>query len=133
MPRVAVKSWLLAAAQIACCCACLLAQGADEALAEAARQRAAGNPAAALAALDEALASYPANPLLHFNRGVALADEKRYEEAIEALRRGLSLDATHAEARLTLAKVLVTSHQYEQALAEIDRYTGLGRGSLPEL
>lgn len=125
MPRVAVKSSLLAAAQIAFCCGGLLAQGPDEALGNAARQRAAGNPAAALASLDEALASYPANPLLHFNRGVALADEKRYEEAIEALRRGLALDAAHAEARLTLAKVLVTSHQYGQALAEIDRYIDL--------
>ena len=125
MPGVAVKSRLLAAVQIALCSGGLLAQGPDEALAEAARQRAAGNPAAALASLDDALASYPANPLLHFNRGVALADEKRYEEAIEALRRGLALDAAQAEARLTLAKVLVTSHQYEQALAEIDRYTDL--------
>ena len=125
MPGVAVKSRLLAAVQIALCSGGLLAQGPDEALAEAARQRAAGNPAAALASLDDALASYPANPLLHFNRGVALADEKRYEEAIEALRRGLSLDATHAEARLTLAKILVTSHQYEQALTEIDKYTDL--------
>ena len=125
MPRAAVKFWLLATAQIVVCSGGLFAQGPDEALAEAARWRAAGNPAAALASLDEALASYPANPLLHFNRGVALADDKRYEEAIAALRTGLSLDATHAEARLTLAKVLVTSHQYEEALTEIDKYTAL--------
>ena len=125
MPRVAVKAWLLVAAQFALCHGGLLAQGPEEALAEAARQRAAGNPVAALAALDGALASYPANPLLHFNRGVALIDEERYDEAIAALRRGLALDGTHAEARLTLAKVLVTSHQYEPALAEIDRYADL--------
>jgi len=131
MPHVADKSWLLVAAQFAMCVGGLFAQGPEEALAEAARQRAAGDPVAALAALDEALTSHPANPLLHFNRGVALADEKRYEEAISALRRGLELDATHAEARLTLAKVLVTSHQYEPALAEIDRYADLA-GPAPQ-
>ena len=125
MPRVAVIARLLVAAQFAMCLGGLLAQGPEEALAEAARQRAAGNPVAALAALEEALTSYPANPLLHFNRGVALIDEQRYDEAIAALRRGLALDGTYAEARLTLAKVLVTSHQYEPALAEIDRYSEL--------
>ncbi|MDE0110400.1 MAG: tetratricopeptide repeat protein [Bryobacterales bacterium] len=125
MPRVALIAWVLVAAQLALCPGGLLAQEPEQALAEAARQRAAGNPVAALATLDEALATYPANPLLHFNRGVALVDEKRYEEAIAALRSGLALDATHAEARLTLAKVLVTSHQYEPALAEIDRYAEL--------
>lgn len=125
MPRIAVKAWFLVVAQFAMCLGGLLAQGPEEALAEAARQRAAGNPVAALAVLDEALAGYPANPLLHFNRAVALVDEKRYDEAIAALRRGLALDATHAEARLTLAKVLVTSHQYDSALAEIDAYADL--------
>lgn len=131
MPRVTAISWLLLAAQFALCIGGLIAQGPEEALAEAARQRAAGDPVAALAALDEALASHPANLFLHFNRGVLLADEKRYEEAIAALRRGLAFDATHAEARLTLAKVLVTSHQYEPALAEIDRYADLA-GPAPQ-
>lgn len=122
MRGFALRYWPLAVVQVMLCAGGALAQSPEQALAEAGRQRSLGNPAAALAVLDESLASYPEDPLLHFNRGAVLAEQERYEEAIVALRKGLAFDATHAEARLALAKVLVTSHQYEPALAEIERY-----------
>ena len=131
MPRVAVKSWLLASAQIALCSGGLLAQGPDGALAEAERQRSIGDLATALAVLDEALVDHPERPLLRFNRGIVLVEQKRYAEAIAALRTGLALDPNHAEARLTLAKALVSSHQYELALTEIDRYADMVGDGLP--
>ena len=125
MPGFALRSWLLAALQVALCAPGVFAQSPQQALAEAERQRLLGNPAAARAVLDEALADHPEQPLLHFNRGIVLVEQKRYEEAIAALRRGLALDSNHAEALLTLAKALVSSHQYEQALTEIDRYADM--------
>ena len=72
--------------------------------------------------LDKAVAAFPVEPVLHFNRGAVLGEQKRFEEAAAALRIGLRLDPDHAEARLTLAKVLVSAHRYQDALAEIDRY-----------
>ena len=96
-----------------------------QALIEAKRFHEAGNPVEALAVLDRALAAFPEDPLLHFNRGVMLAEGERFNEAAEALRTGLELDVSHAEARLTLAKVLVSVARYQDALVEIDRYAAL--------
>ncbi len=103
----------------------LPAQTAQQALFDAERHRRNGNPAEAMAVLDNALAEFPREPLLHFNRGAVLGEHKRYEEAAIALRSGLDLDPTHAGARLTLAKVLVSAHRYDEALVEIDRYASL--------
>ena len=131
MPGCAFTSRLLVAAQVVLCAGVAVAQSPEQALAEAEHQRSIGNPADALAVLDEALAGHPERPLLHFNRGIVLVEQKRYEEAITALRRGLALDSNHAEARLTLAKALVSSHQYELALTEIDRYADMVGDGLP--
>lgn len=105
--------------------AALPAQSPEQALAEAEQHRQSGNPAAALVSLDRAAEDFPDRPLLHFNRGSVLAELDRYEEAAEALRAGLALDPAHAEARLTLAKVLVRAHRFEEALAHVNRYTAL--------
>ena len=101
-----------------------------QALVEAEQRRASGDPDAALAVLDEAIAAFPGEPLLHFNRGAVLGEAKRFEEAVEALKIGLRLDPAHAEARLTLAKVLVSAHRYQDALAEIDRFAASVGGLL---
>ncbi len=117
-----VKAAGLAVALVAVLVSSLAAQSPDQAVAEAARYRESGDAAAALAILDAALAEFPREPLLHFNRGLALSEYKRYEEAAQGLRRGLALAPEHAQARLALAKVLVSSHRYADALAEVDRY-----------
>ena len=122
MLRFPVKRWLWAVPQAMLCAAVVCAQVPEQALAEADRLRSHGEFAAALIVLDEALVGYPEQSLLHFNRGIVLVEQKRYDEAIAALRRGLAIDSTNAEARLTLAKVLVSSHQYELALTEIGHY-----------
>ena len=54
-----------------------------------------------------------------------LGEQNRYEEAAEALRTGLALDPTNSDARLTLAKVLVRSLRFEEALVQVDRYASL--------
>ena len=101
------------------------AQSPEQALAEAEQHRLNGNPAAALVELDRAAEDFPDRPLIQFNRGSVLAELDRYEEAAEALRTGLALDPAHAEARLTLAKVLVRAHRFDEALAHVDRYTAI--------
>ena len=101
------------------------AQSPEKALAEAEDHRLNGNPAAALAVLDRAAKEFPDRPLIHFNRGAALGEHDRYEEAAEALSAGLALDPAHAEARLTLAKVLVRAHRFEEALGQVDRYAAI--------
>ena len=103
----------------------LAAQSPDGALAEAERHRSEGKPAEALAVLTRAAERFPDQSLIHFNLGSLLGEHSRYDEAARALRAGLALDPAHAEARLTLAKVLVGSHRYEEALAEVDRYARL--------
>ena len=103
----------------------LLAQSPEEALVEAEHHRRNGDPAAALAVLDRAEADFPDRPLIHFNRGAVLGELNRYQEAADALRTGLALDPAHAEARLTLAKVLVRGLQFEEALVHLDRYAAL--------
>ncbi len=116
--RFGSKAWLL----VALACGVAPAQSLDEALRQADRHRRDGDGVAALLVLDRALAKQPDHPLLHLNRGAALGELGRHAEAIEALRTGLSLDPAEAEGRLTLAKVLLHSHRYREALAEIDRY-----------
>ena len=113
---------LLVTAFLACA---LFAQSPDQALVEAERHRRNGDPAAALAVLDRAAASFPDRALIHFNRGAILGELDRNEEAVLALKAGLTMEPSHAEARLTLAKVLVRGHRFEQALLHVERYTAI--------
>ena len=101
------------------------AQSPEQALAEAERHRLSGNSAAALDVLDRAAEDFPDRPLIHFNRGALFGEDGRYEEAAEALRAGLELDPAHPDARLTLAKVLVRLHRFEEALVHVDRYAAI--------
>ena len=118
-------AWMLAAVLAIAFASGLPAEPMQQALLDADRHRRNGNPEKALAVLDRALAEFPREPLLHFNRGAVLGEHKRYEEAAAALRIGLDLDPSHAEGRLTLAKVFVSAHRYHDALVEIDRYASL--------
>ncbi len=100
-------------------------QAAEEALSAADDARRRGDPEAALAILTDAAREMPGDALIHLDRGAVLGELGRYEEAAVALRAGLALAPTHAAGHLTLAKVLVSAHQYADALATIDVYAQL--------
>lgn len=100
-------------------------QSADEALSAADQARRRGDPEAALAILTDAAREIPSNALVHLDRGAVLGELGRYEEAEIALRAGLALAANHVAGHLTLAKVLVSAHQYAEALTAIDFYARL--------
>ncbi len=102
-----------------------LAQSPETALSEARQYRQDGENTESLAVLEAAVRAYPDDPVLQFSLGSLLAELGRHAEAVRILRSGLDLAPKHAEARLTLAKVLVHSHQYAAALHEIDRYAKL--------
>ncbi len=103
----------------------LPAQSPDTVLVRAREYRQAGEQDDALSILENAVVAFPEEPLLHFNLGSLLGELGRHDEAVRALRTGLELTPKHAEARLTLAKVLVQSHRYVAALHEIDHYANL--------
>lgn len=100
-------------------------QAAEDALfaADQARQR--GDPEAALTILTEAAREMPGDASIHLDRGAVLGELGRYEEAEIALRAGLALAPAHATGYLTLAKVLVSAHQYAEALSTIDVHSKL--------
>lgn len=100
-------------------------QAAEDALSAADDARQRGDPEAALAILTDAAREMPGDALIHLDRGAVLGELGRYEEAAVALRAGLALASTHAAGHLTLAKVLVSAHQYAEALATIDEYAQL--------
>ena len=100
-------------------------QGAEEALSAADQARRSGNPEAALAILTDAAREMPGNAVVHLDRGAVLGGLGRYEEAEIALRAGLAIAPTHVAGHLTLAKALVSAHQYAEALTAIDDYARL--------
>lgn len=120
--RAGRTALLRAQSAVALLAVALVAQSPEEALVEAERHRGNGDSESALAVLDRAAGEFPDRPLIHFNRGAILGEQNRHEEAAEALKTGLALDPEHAEARLTLAKVLVRGLRFEEALVHVDRY-----------
>ncbi|UCE98601.1 MAG: tetratricopeptide repeat protein [Planctomycetota bacterium] len=57
----------------------------------------------------------------HYNLGIALGLEKRYDEAIEAYKRVLRLREEHWRARLRLADTLVKKGRLEEAIEQYSR------------
>lgn len=100
-------------------------QAAEEALFAADQARRRGDPEAALAILTEAARETPGDASIYLDRGAVLGELGRYEEAEIALRAGLALAPAHATGYLTLAKVLVSAHQYAEALSTIDVHAKL--------
>ena len=70
----------------------------------------------ALGLLEPWQAEYPEDPQPHFVRGLIQLNMRNEGEAIDAFEHALKLDANHKEARLNLALLLVTRHQYQQAM-----------------
>lgn len=75
-----------------------------------------GEPARGLAAVDDLLDDYPADPRLHFLRGSMLASLQSFEAARDAMGQAVSLDPRFHLARFQLGLLAFTSGDAAQAL-----------------
>ncbi len=85
----------------------------------------AGNPLAAMALYDQAVAVAPNLARAHMNRGNVLAKIGRLDEAISVYRHALSLDPNSAGAHFNLGNVLATIGRPEEALREYEQTIAL--------
>lgn len=79
------------------------------------------NPVAAIALIDRAIKIHPNAAAFYCNRGLALQDLNRFEEALTSYNRALALKPDHAEALNNRGNVLQTLKRYDEALACYDR------------
>lgn len=70
----------------------------------------------------------PDDPVALLLRGKLFAEEQRIEQALEVLRRAVAIDPGLEDARLQLARLLVTRRRGEEALEELS----VLRGRLPD-
>jgi protein O-GlcNAc transferase len=85
-----------------------------------------GRWADALQAYDEALALDPAQPLVHYHRGLVLGRTGRPGEAADAMQRSLALDPGRTKARLARAEFLVQAGRHRDALTEFRHLAASG-------
>lgn len=89
------------------------------------------DPAAALAALDQAQAQAGPSAATHYLRGLALAALGRHTEAIAAWQATLQLQPTHRDATYRLALSDLQRGDHAQALAGLQRALQLAPNDLP--
>lgn len=88
---------------------------AADAIAQGKRLFAEGRLAETLALTDRALASYPADPALHFARGATLFTWGRFREALESYERAGSTGLDDLELDLSLGWTAINLHRPEEA------------------
>ncbi|HTW93360.1 MAG TPA: tetratricopeptide repeat protein [Tepidisphaeraceae bacterium] len=88
-------------------------------------------PEVALPLLDAAVARDGKRPEYHANRGLALANLRRYEEAIAALRRALALKPDMPEPHGNLGAVFCDLNRFDEAIASCNEALRL-RPNYPE-
>lgn len=91
-----------------------------------------GQPQAALACLDQAIALKPSAPLFHVNRAGALLALQQFDAAEEACREALRLKRNSAEAWQVLGHVLVDTNRADEAVAAYRDALRL-KADLPEI
>jgi len=64
---------------------------------------------------------FPADPRPHIYRGMALEQQRLWDQAAEAYEHALSLEPDNCDCRLRLAGVLIESHEYDKAAAHLRR------------
>ncbi|WP_370469751.1 tetratricopeptide repeat protein [Caballeronia sp. SBC2] len=79
----------------------------------------------ALLVFDQALADFPDDALLHFNRAVVLEELKRYEAAALAYEKSLALDKNHADAHFNLARLSEIRGDKQGLLRHLNAYRRL--------
>ena len=125
MLRGALRSGLRAGLACVIAAASGYAQTIHDYLADIQRSRGIGDTEAALRIADRAVAEFPDRPEGYLERGTLLAEAGRYEEAGVALRKGIGIGSSPPAAHLALAKVLLSLHQYTDALDESERFASL--------
>lgn len=75
-----------------------------------------GDVPAAIAALSEAVKIEPDDPIAQVDLGVALVQQKRYDEAMYHLRTALALDPRNDNAYYNLGVLLAYENRYEDAI-----------------
>jgi tetratricopeptide (TPR) repeat protein len=79
-----------------------------------------GDPAAAIAAADEAIKALPASLTAHYVRGLAARLNNRGDDAIAAFRRVLQGDPSDVGSRIQLAQELSARQQFAEAIRLFD-------------
>ncbi len=87
--------------------------------------RAAGDAPAAVATYRKAAEVDPANPRVHLNLGVALAEARAYADAVAAYQRSLALDPRQPLARVNLGIALAAEGDDAGAMREYRRALSL--------
>lgn len=85
-----------------------------------------GRSEEALKVADEALARHPDEPLLHFNRAIALEDRGRDAEAAAAYERCLALSPGENDAHYNAAQVYERLGDAQRALRHLNAYRRAG-------
>jgi tetratricopeptide (TPR) repeat protein len=80
---------------------------------------------AAIANYDQLLAEYVGRASVHTNRGLALFQIGRIDEAIEAYLAAVHCDAAYGDAHYSLGFALFTQRRFEEAHASFDRAIAL--------
>lgn len=86
-----------------------------------------GNCADAVALLDDVLSRLPHNAELHFNHGIALEDQQRFDEAVAAYERCVALQPDFADAHFNLARLHERAGRPHRALRHLREYQQLQR------
>jgi tetratricopeptide (TPR) repeat protein len=86
-----------------------------------------GQPAPAERAYRDAIDQLPGEPLLHFNLGTALEDQKRTREAALAYEHAIALDPAFADAHYNLARLHEAQGHPQEAIRHLASYRRLMR------
>jgi tetratricopeptide (TPR) repeat protein len=81
----------------------------------------------ALAVCDAALVHVPREPLLHFNRAIALEDLGRFDEALASYERCLQIAPQLADAHYNAARLHEQQGNHQRALRHYSAYKRLAR------
>jgi tetratricopeptide (TPR) repeat protein len=82
----------------------------------------------AITLFDEGIARCPGVALLHFNRGIALEESYRADEALRSYLKCLWLEPSFADAHYNAARLLELKGQQQGALQHYSAYRRLQRG-----
>lgn len=79
------------------------------------------NPTTAVTLIDRAITIHPNAAAFYSNRGLALQDLNRFDEALVSYNRALAINPDHAEALNNHGNVLQTLKRYDEALGSYTR------------
>lgn len=86
-----------------------------------------GECEAAVDLFAQAIARCPDEPLLYYNRGVALEDLHRFHEALDSYDKALQLDAELADAHFNVGRIYEAMGDGQKAIRHLSAYRRLSR------